>query len=349
MKTPITNYDGGVVTLPQKIVRPESVEELQAIMRDSERFPGPVRAMGSFHSLTPCASSSATMVSMSGLKKIQEVDAHHMTLTAQAGLQLVEAAEVLRRQHLQFRLNIESGNITLGSAACCQTKDSLDGVEYGQVNSYVTHIKWVNPSGELHEASEEKTPELLSLVRSSYGLCGIVYEVTFRIKPLEMVRFNYLMYDVNDLTQEQVSEIIAQNESLVCWTVGRTVVIQTRNRTANLKHAWLAGIRRLSWSHSGASIGRAIRRYTPGTALTNLLEDLWFAMHRASYRFVSAIGGFSLENPDKIINYARTPPSARYAFTFWAFPRADWVRNVTAYLEFREHHFKKYGFRCNIP
>ena len=54
MKTPITNYDGGVVTLPQKIVRPESVEELQAIMRDSERFPGPVRAMGSFHSLTPC-------------------------------------------------------------------------------------------------------------------------------------------------------------------------------------------------------------------------------------------------------------------------------------------------------
>jgi hypothetical protein len=36
MKTPITNYDGGVVTLPQKIVRPESDEELQAIMRDIE-------------------------------------------------------------------------------------------------------------------------------------------------------------------------------------------------------------------------------------------------------------------------------------------------------------------------
>jgi FAD/FMN-containing dehydrogenase len=69
MSTHIANYNGGVVTVPQKVVRPESVEELQAILRDTERFPSPVRAMGSFHSLTPCASSSGTIVRMSGLKK----------------------------------------------------------------------------------------------------------------------------------------------------------------------------------------------------------------------------------------------------------------------------------------
>jgi hypothetical protein len=349
MNTMITNYDGGVVTVPQKIVRPESVEELQAILRDPARFPSPVRAMGSFHSLTPCASSSGTIVNMSGFKKIQHLDPQNMTLTAQAGLQLVEAAEVLRRQHLQLMLNIEIGNMTLGSAACCQTKDSLDGVEYGQVNSYVTSIKWVSPAGTLEEASAAATPELLSLVRSSYGLCGIVYEVTLRIKPLEMVKFNYFLYDVNDLTEATVSQLIASNESIVCWTVGRTVAMQTRNRTTNLKHAWLARIRRRSWSHNGAYIGRTIRRYTPGTALTNLFEDVWFAMQRVSYKFVSAIGGFSLYDPDKIINYAKTPPSARYAFTFWAFPRAEWVNNLKAYLEFSDNHFKKYGFRCNIP
>jgi len=286
---------------------------------------------------------------MAGLTKIQNLDAHHMTLTAQAGLQLVEAAEILRRQQLQLLLNIEIGNITLGSAACCQTKDSLDGVEYGQVNSYVTNIKWVSPSGELQEASEEKTPELLSLVRSSYGLCGIVYEVTLKIKPLEVVKLNYGLHAIDDLTPEQVSDIIANNESIVCWTVGRTVVIQTRNRTATLRHAWLAGVRRRDWSYIGAYIGRAIRRYTPGTTLTTLLEDTWFAMQRATYWLASAIGGFSLYNPDKIINYARTPPSARYAFTFWAFPRAQWVSNLKAYIEFSENHFKKYGFRCNIP
>ena len=60
-------------------------------------------------------------------------------------------------------LNIEIGNLTLGSAACCHTKDGLDGREFGQVSSYVTAIKWVNPAGELEEASEDTNPELLRL------------------------------------------------------------------------------------------------------------------------------------------------------------------------------------------
>jgi FAD/FMN-containing dehydrogenase len=75
MHTPITNYDGGVVTLPQTLVRPESVEELQAILQDAKRFPSPVRPMGSSHSLTPYASSSGTIVSMSGLKKVRDLNA----------------------------------------------------------------------------------------------------------------------------------------------------------------------------------------------------------------------------------------------------------------------------------
>jgi FAD/FMN-containing dehydrogenase len=280
MNTQITNYDGSVVTVPQKIARPESVEELQAVLRDPARFPSPVRAMGSYHSLTPCASSSGTIVSMSGLKKIQNLDPKNMTLTAQAGLQMVEAAEVLRRHNLQFMLNIEIGNMTLGSAACCQTKDSLDGVKYGQVNSYITKIKWVTPSGGLGEASEAESPELLSMVRSSYGLCGIVYEVALKIKPLEVVKFDYFLHDINDLTQDKVSHFIATNESIVCWTVDRTVVIQTRNRTTDLKNAWLAGIRRRLWSHTGAHVGRSIRRYALGTSLTNFFENLWFAIHQ---------------------------------------------------------------------
>jgi hypothetical protein len=77
-----------------------------------------------------------------------------MTFTAQAGLQMIEAAEVLRQQNLQFVLNI--------AATCCQTKNSLDGVEFGQVNSYVIGVKWVSPSGTLEEASQDKNPELLS-------------------------------------------------------------------------------------------------------------------------------------------------------------------------------------------
>ena len=56
--------------------------------------------------------------------------------------------------------------------------------EYGQVGSYVIGVKMVLPSGDLLEVTEIGNPELMQKVRSSYGLFGIIYEVTFRIRPL---------------------------------------------------------------------------------------------------------------------------------------------------------------------
>ena len=61
---------------------------------------------------------------------------------------------------MQMMLNIEIGNMTLGSAACCHSKDALDGIEFGQVSSYVTQMKWVTPAGDLAEASAISNPEL---------------------------------------------------------------------------------------------------------------------------------------------------------------------------------------------
>src|SRR5262245_62860764 len=167
MKNVIRNYDGGITASPAQLVSPRSVAELQAILRDVGRYPSPVRAMGSYHSLTPCASSDGTIISMSAMKRIVHIDAEKMTFTAEAGLQFIEASRALRRRELQFLTNIEIGNMTLGSAACCHTKDGLDGGELGQVGSYLTGIKWVTPAGELAEASERDDPELLRLMRSS--------------------------------------------------------------------------------------------------------------------------------------------------------------------------------------
>lgn len=349
MSPTITNYDGGIVTSPQQHVHPTSVAELQQILRDRQQYPSPVRAMGSNHSLTPCAASTGTIVSMDGFTKILNIDTTRMTLTAQAGLQLVDAAAVLRTKKLQFMLNIEIGNITLGSAACCQTKDSLDGVELGQVGSYVTGIKWVSPSGDLMEASETTNPELLPYLRASYGLAGIVYEVTFKLKPLEIIAFKYDVHDVEDLSDSIIQSAIASNQSIVLWTVGDRVVIQSRNTATELRHEFLGDARQFGWSFLGAYIGRGIRDRFAGTGIGLLKEQLGTGLEIAFYRLLSAGGGFTLEAPDKTINYSKTPPSARYAFTFWAFPRADYVKNLKDYVKFAEDHYERTNFRCNLP
>jgi FAD/FMN-containing dehydrogenase len=349
MSSTVTNYDGSLTSTPKQLVRPTSIGELQNILRQSDQYPSPVRAMGSYHSLTPCVSSTGTIVDMRALNKIVAIDAQKMTFTAQAGLEMVEAAATLRKLNLQFVLNIEIGNMTLGSAACCHTKDALDGVGFGQVNSFVTAVKWVSPSGTLEEASAEKNPELLPMIRASYGLAGIVYEVTFQIKPLEIIRFDYRVFDVESLTQDQVSEAIASNEAMVCWTVGHRVVMQTRNRASELRHDFLAPSRRFAWSFLGAFIARGLREHSISTAVTNVLEDLGAKLEIGLYELLGATDGFTLYNPDKMIDYSSTPPSARYAFTFWAFPRKDWVKNLQDYVAFADRHFAQHGFRCNMP
>jgi FAD/FMN-containing dehydrogenase len=349
VSTTITNYDGGVVTTPQVHVTPKTVEELQAILRQPDRYPGPVRAMGSNHSLTPCAASTGTIVSMANFTKIVKIDADKKTFTAQAGLQLVDAAAALRKKNLQFMLNIEIGNLTLGSAACCQTKDSLDGVELGQVNSYVTGIKWVSPSGTLEEASDKKNPELLPFIRASYGLAGIVYEVTFTIKALEIISFDYDVRDVENLTDSIIRKAISSNQSIVLWTVGDDVVIQSRNRGRKLKHEFLADAREFGWNFLAAYTGRGIRDRFAGSVVGKVKERLGSGVELAFYRLLSAGGGFTLYGPDKTINYSKTPQSARYAFTFWAFPRADYVKNLKDYVKWAEDYHKQTKFRCNMP
>jgi FAD/FMN-containing dehydrogenase len=52
-KLQVHNWFGSIVSFPSVVVQPESVEDIIAILKDLEKYPSPVRAVGSNHS-TPC-------------------------------------------------------------------------------------------------------------------------------------------------------------------------------------------------------------------------------------------------------------------------------------------------------
>ncbi|MGH9408993.1 MAG: FAD-binding protein [Vicinamibacterales bacterium] len=351
MANRIVNYDGTIVTTPAQLVSPQSVEEIQAVLRDPHTYPGPVRAMGSYHSLTPCASTDGTIINMSGMHRVVEIDGASHTVTAQAGLQFIDASKALRAHDLQFMTNVEIGNMTLGSAACCHTKDALDGVEFGQVNSYLTRLKWVTPSGDLAEASEDTDPELLRKMRASYGLAGVIYEVSFRIKPIEALHFSYLPRPVAELTAGEVDHLLDSSEGLVCWTVGRTCVFQSRERidAPGVLNSLHAAARHRLWNHGAAHIGHLVDQFLTHQTLREAAHRGVFDIAKLLYSGLHLCGGITLLAPDKIIDYRNTSPSARYAFTFWAFPRAQWLETLRAYLDFADRHYEATGFRCNMP
>ncbi len=351
MANQVTNYDGSITANPQQLVVAKTVDDIQGVLRDSATYPSPVRAMGSYHSLTPCVSTDGTIIDMKQMNQVVSIDATNLTFTVQAGMQMIDANKALRAQGLQFMLNIEIGNMTVGAASCCHSKDALDGIEFGQVSSYVTAMKWVTPQGDLAEASDTSDPNQMKLMRSSYGLLGIIYEVTFRIKPIEALHFTYLPRPVEELTQAEVDNLLDTSEGLICWTVGRTAVFQQRHKITQpgIFGALEAAARRMLWNFTGAYFGQLIDRFVTDQTLRDSIQAGTFDLENMLYETLHLAGGITLLAPDKTIDYRSTPQDARYAFTFWAFPRAQWLDTYRAYLDWADQYFKTTGFRCNMP
>src|ERR1035437_3108247 len=177
----VTNWFGDIVSHPQVVVDANSVQDIIDVLTNPAKYPSPVRAVGSNHSTTACGTAEGGTVIRMKMNRILNVTSD--ALTVEAGAIHIDLAQALAKQNLQFYVNTEIGNLTAGSAACCGTKDSSFPGEYGQVGSYVTGVKMVLPSGDLLEVTDPQ-PNLMQKVRASYGTFGIVYEVTYRVRPM---------------------------------------------------------------------------------------------------------------------------------------------------------------------
>ena len=195
--TEVSNWFGDVIAKPKVVVEAKSASAIAKILKDPKAYPSPVRAFGSNHSTAPCsAADGGTMIRMKGMNRILEITED--TVTVEAGAILIDVAQELKAKGLQFYVNTEIGNLSMGSAACAGTKDGSMPGEYGQVSSYCTAMKLVLPSGKTLVASEESDPELIKMLRCSYGTFGVVTETTFRIKKLEPMEVFHETYSVTE-------------------------------------------------------------------------------------------------------------------------------------------------------
>ena len=69
--TTVTNWFGDMSSQPAVVVEAESTEDVVSILRDSNRYPSPVRAIGSFHSTAACGvADGGTLIRMSKMNRI---------------------------------------------------------------------------------------------------------------------------------------------------------------------------------------------------------------------------------------------------------------------------------------
>ena len=330
-----------------------SPEQIATIVRDRDSFPSPVRARGSHHSTTGCvAAQGGTVIDLRRMDRILDINQQALTVTMQAGVRHIDAAKALEKLGLQFYVNVEIGNLTVGSGACSATKDAsffADGdLEYGQVAAYCIGYKAVQADGSLLEVTETDT-ELLEMMRSSYGLLAIVYEVTYRIKRIRPMAVKHVAYSASDFSY-RLPELLSQDRSMMLYLfpfLDKVVVEYRYDGQAPMQSgSWQWRLRNWVWKTGSPGFARFVTSFIPGRSFRSWILDRWNSF--SVWVMTTLLRGCHTSPADQIILYPETAGFASYTFSIWAFPSETYGEDLLAYFQFCRDHFELTGYRCDL-
>lgn len=350
----MANWKGSIHYNACRVVRAECLEDIQKAVRDAS-YPSPVRAKGSHHSTTECiAAEMGTVIDVTALDAV-EIDVARKTVTVDAGALLIRVSEQLEAHGLQFYVNIELGNLTVGSGACCATKESSifscdkNEFEFGQVSSYAIAFEIVQPDGSILVVDEQRQPELLPYLRSSYGLLGIVYKVTYRVKPRRTLQVKHESYGVREFAA-QVASLPGQQRSSMLYLfphLGKVVVERrTEEDSAEITNRSLWRVRNWVWRKLSPGVSHACRWLAEHKLPGYWVVDKYYSLlARVLAKFGHANGTAA---GDQIIRYDEHGGFASYTFSIWAFSLERYPTVLVEYFDFCKAYYEKHGYRCDM-
>jgi FAD/FMN-containing dehydrogenase len=344
----VSNWFGNITSHPEVIVEAASVDDIVAIVRNPGKYPSPVRAVGSNHSTSACGTADGgTLIKMSKMNAIVAIT--NDTVTAQGGAIYIDIAKELEKRGLQFFVNTEIGSLSAGSAACCGTKDASMPGEFGQVNSYVTRIKMVLPSGDLLEVTEDQR-DLMQQVRSSYGTFGIVYEATFRVRAIVPLAVHHETFSLEDFAS-RLPELKKRGESMMFYIFpfDNLITVEFRRYNPGAKGepnrvAW--PLRNYLWASAGPLFCSQVERDIADKDIRYGVINGFCAVWR--FKLENLVSSDNTVATDQIIRYPPTADNSRYTFSLSAFPEAAYGSVLRDYFKFCKDYFAQKGYRTNM-
>jgi L-gulonolactone oxidase len=345
----IQSWDGTWTYRPKVLVTPQTLEDIVEIVKSVVRFPSPVRPAGSMHSTARMnGDDGGTMVDMKAMNRILKFG--DGTVTVEGGVSYQTVSNALKERGLQFHVMTEIGNVTIAAMATAATKDSSFPGEYGQISSYVTAMRFVTPQGEIREITEADHPEEMQVMRSSYGLLGIVFEVTMRVRPTTALSVRHHAMGFEEF-RKRFPVFKAQGYAVMYYIFpfARSVVVELRKDNPEAKpvsrRRWT--YRNRFWRKYGPALSHWIRRRTSSPRLRAMADELNFYLLRQG--LVRIVRHDATWPHAQTINYPRDPGPNKYIFSMWAFREAGFFKILEDYCDFCAAYAERTGYRCDLP
>ncbi|KAF9913009.1 hypothetical protein EC991_005877 [Linnemannia zychae] len=169
-----TNYGGNQSVQTERLFYPNTLADLQVIIREANKDNKKVRCVGSGHSWSATAVTQDYQVSVNNMNQIhapvQARDGSGWTVTLETGVLVSELDAFLRAHNPPLALPSNVVPDVHGANLNARTMSDM-----------ITEMSIVNARGELVTYSEAKDPESFNAACLNLGLLGIIYTATLKV------------------------------------------------------------------------------------------------------------------------------------------------------------------------
>jgi FAD/FMN-containing dehydrogenase len=332
----------GIYRRPRMVLKLKRFEDIPSILEKTKSYPTPIRMVGADYSQTRCVGGDGgTTVDTAALDKILEFG--ETFVRAQAGVRVSTLVRALAERGLELPLTPEMGQISVGALAVTTLPQASYENGMAQLSSCVTELKLITPQGKQMIVTE-KDRDLMRVLRSSFGLLGVVHEVVLRVRPLTPVKIDYQVLTLKDFTTRFAGIMKspgALRMHISPFTDRITVERRILDESASLTRSGIWQVRNSVMRNVlpafGSTVGSVLA--TPG---------LRAAMLSGVQRALGATRGVALYSHEWMRDLPNEAWKARFTYSLWAFPQADYPRVLAEYFAFCKAYYKEHRYRCNV-
>ena len=328
---------------------PTNLNELRRIVEPDARTPLPIRPQGAGTASTDCnTSDTGTTLKTTGLDRIINVDTYNHTVTAEAGVRLENLVRELAEHGLELVGGYDLQGRTVGGAISAPCFGPCIGSDGGYFSSHVVAMKFIRPDGQLLRIVPEQK-NLLGAFRTSFGMLGVLYEATMRVRPIRTFTASHRRVSIDKFSS--AVDALANGDvgfKFYLMPYRDRVYLDLRRYDTDPGNAYKAAWKIKDWGESTVlpHIFKSLNRVVPIQSVRYKLID---SISEATQGLVNS----RLVNTGT--NAASQPNHHKYAgargcfYSTWCFPAANFSMIVKAYRDFCESTYATSQYRCDMP
>jgi hypothetical protein len=190
----------------------------------------------------------------------------------------------------------------------------------------------------------------MQIIRSSYGLFGIVYEVTMRVRPTTSLSVRHYSLSLEHFRKYfPIYKARGYAVMYYIFPYVKRVLVELRkdnpDAEPNSRYRWV--YRNRFWRKYGPAVTLWIQRTTRNHFVRATADKLHFFLLRQALVWV--VKSDRTWPHAQIINYPRSPGANKYLFSMWAFREGGFFDILEEYCNFCIAYEARTGYRCDLP